>query len=82
MMQATGNLLNIHKIVKATGAHNFMKAQVRVPSQLNVEAWQEHLSDYYDKQLLPLICNGFHLDFAQTFGNVHPPPQLCHLVSE
>ena len=40
-----------------------MKAQVRVSSQLNVEAWQEHLIDYWDKQLPPLICHGFPLNF-------------------
>ena len=39
VMQVTDNLLNIHKIVKATCTHNFMEAQVRVPSQLNVEVW-------------------------------------------
>ena len=40
VIQATDNLLNIHKIVKEIGTHNFMKAQVRVPSQLNVEPFK------------------------------------------
>ena len=51
VIQATDNLLNIHKLVKARGTQNFMKAQVRVPSQRNAEAWQKHLIDYWYKTL-------------------------------
>ena len=40
--------LDIHDIVKATGAPNFMNARIPVKSQLNVQAWKDNLKDYWD----------------------------------
>ena len=57
------NLLYIHNKVKQTGTHNFMHAQIDIPSQLKVEAWEANLKDSWDKQLLQLIRYGFPLSF-------------------
>ena len=40
-----------------------MKAQIPVQSQLNINSWEKHLSNYWDKQLIFLIKYGFPLNF-------------------
>ena len=40
-----------------------MSNQITIPSQLNPEAWDYHLEDYWDKQLPLLIRFGFPLDY-------------------
>ena len=62
------NLLHIHSKVKQTGTHNFMQAQIDIPSQLKVEAWEANLKDYWDKQLLQLIRYGFPLSFDHNIA--------------
>ena len=58
--------LDIHDIVKATGAPNFMTARIPVKSQLNDQAWKDNLTDYWDKQLCQLVEFGFPLDFNRN----------------
>ena len=59
--------LDIHKRVRASHVPNFLGFQINVTSQLNIEAWEEVLEDYWDKQLLFLIRYGFPLDFDSKF---------------
>ena len=56
----------MHKVVKATAKPNFMQAHLPVMSQLNTEAWEIELRDYWDKQLLQLLKFGFPLDFNRA----------------
>ena len=58
--------------VKVTGPPNFLSARTPVRSQLNVDAWQKHLVNYWDDQLIHLIKYGFPLDFNRD----------CHLKRE
>ena len=52
-----------HLHVSALGCPNFMHCKTPVASQLNFDAWEASLSDYWDKQLLFLIRHGLPLDF-------------------
>ena len=63
LSQVNSDLLQVHHKVKQTGTHNFLSAQIPIPSQLKVEAWETNLKDYWDKQLLQLIRYGFPLSF-------------------
>ena len=58
-----GSLLQARYDVSKEGNHNFMGAQIQIPSQLNPDVWQDYLIDYWDKQLPYLIRYGFPLDF-------------------
>ena len=62
-----GNIISCpieqHLHVKASGCSNFMHCRTPVVSQLNVDAWEASLVDYWDKQLMFLIRYGFPLDF-------------------
>ena len=61
--------LQRHEIVKNSGKHNFMGPQILVPSQLNIEKWEEVLKGYWDRQLIYLLKYGFPLDFNQEAGS-------------
>ena len=43
-------VFNIHALVWATGVPNYMQARIPVQSQLNVDAWNGELTDYWDQQ--------------------------------
>ena len=62
----------MHSIVRATQNPNYMEARLPVNSQLNVEAWNINLSNYWD-QLLQLIEFGFPLDFNRNCPLNHEP---------
>ena len=64
--QVNSNLLQVHEIVKQTGTYNFLDAQIPIPSQLKVAAWETNLKHYWDKQLLNLIQYGFPLSFDDS----------------
>ena len=53
----------LHSRVRALGLPNFMGVRIPVKSQLNIHAWRENLSQYWDQQLLQLLEFGFPLDF-------------------
>ena len=55
LSQVNPDLLQVHETVKQTGTHNFLSAQIPIPSQLNVEAWEINLTNYWDKQLMQFI---------------------------
>ena len=47
--------IEMHYAVRETNKPNFMLARLPVKGQLNVEAWCEHLGEYWDQQLLHQI---------------------------
>ena len=53
--------LHIAKTIKATGKPNYISARIPVKSDLNLEAWEEHLMDYPDKRLFQYLKFGFSL---------------------
>ena len=71
-----GDLLSTRYLINKKGKHNFLGAQIEIPSQLNPDVWQKYLGDYLDKQLPMLIRYGFPLDFDHISlshtGNNHP----------
>ena len=48
-----------------------MRAQIPVQSQLNIDSWEKHLKNYWDKQLIFLIKYGFPLDFDPSIALDH-----------
>ena len=58
--------IQAHLIVKQHGKPNYLGARLKVDSQLNLQAWEYHLSDYWDKQLIDLLYFGFPLDFNRN----------------
>ena len=64
--------LTLHKIIKASGKHNFKNCQINAKSQLNPDVWDSLLQGYWDAQLPFLIRFGFPLDFDRM------PPLESH----
>ena len=65
------NTWDDHSEVARTGTYNFMKAQIPVQSQLNIDSWEKYLKKYWDKQLIFLIKYGFPLDFDPSITLNH-----------
>ena len=63
--------LEIHDQVHESGTFNFMHAQIQIKSQLNADAWDKYLHNYWDKQLGYLIRYGFPLDFNHNVSLVN-----------
>ena len=57
------DIIALHNIVKQSGTHNFIGAQIEVISQLDPDKWQKYLQGYWDEQLCALLRYGFPLDF-------------------
>ena len=57
------DILEEHKLLRLSGIPNFLGKRISVSSNLNISAYREHLSDYFDQQLVDLILFGFPLDF-------------------
>ena len=64
-------LLTIADTIRSTGFPNYKVARIPIKSDLNVEAWEYHLKDYSDKQILQYIKFGFPLSLtnANELGN-------------
>ena len=89
-IQSESDPLKLHNIVKNSGAYSFLGSQIQIRSQLNPDAWDHHLKDYWDKQLPYLIRYGFPLDFdrstplkqeGENYNSAkHYPSQIwCHI---
>ena len=57
------DMLQLHKLLREDGRHNYRGLQIPVPSKLNPEAWAKYLQQYWDWQLPLLIKFRFPLDF-------------------
>ena len=57
------DILQLHRMLRKDGRHNYKGLQVPVPSKLNYEVWSRYLQQYWDWQLPLLIKYGFPLDF-------------------
>ena len=60
------DVLQAHRHIRQSGVPNFLGLRIPVKTQLNIPAWQFHLRDYFDQQLLDLIEFGFPLDFERS----------------
>ena len=56
--------IQAYHAVKSSGLYNFQQARLLVDSQLNSAAWELHLQDYWDWQLVQYIKFGFPLDVS------------------
>ena len=57
------DILQLHKMLREDGRHNYEGLQIPVPSKLNYKVWAGYLREYWDWQLPLLIKFGFPLDF-------------------
>ena len=62
------DILQLHKLLRLDGRHNFRGLQIPVASKLNYDIWGKYLTEYWDWQLPLLIKYGFPLDFDR---NIH-----------
>ena len=69
--EKNSNIWDDHTDVISTGTYNFMRAQIPVQSQLNIDSWGKYLKNYWDKQLIFLIKYGFSLDFDPSIALNH-----------
>ena len=58
--------IKAHFIVKQYQKPNYLGTRLKVDSQLNLQAWENYLSDYWDRQLIDLLYFGFPLDFNRN----------------
>ena len=54
--------IEAYNVVKSSGFYNFQQTRLLVDNQLNPAAWEAHLTDYWDWQLVQYIKFGFPLD--------------------
>ena len=55
-------IFDIHRRIKVSGVHNYMKCQIQIQSQLKPDVWQKYLTNYWDSQLVLLLRYGFPFD--------------------
>ena len=60
----THSYLELFQLLKDSKLPNCMGYRVKVPSSMNIGAWEEHLHNYYDKQLIDFLKYGFPLDMV------------------
>ena len=85
-------IFDIHRSIVDTNTHNFMEAQIEIQSQLNPDAWDKYLKNYWDQQLLLLIRYGFPLEFNPVSPLQHEetnhasaklfPKDIAHYLQE
>ena len=56
--------LHIAEIIRQTGVPNYAQARIPIVSGLNLEAWEQALTDYPDKILIHYIKFGFPLSIT------------------
>ena len=66
LSQYCAQLRHIYTDVVADGRYNFVGAQRRVPSGLNIGAWKQYLEGYQDTQLVPLLEYGWPINFDRS----------------
>ena len=64
----------IYSRTRDTALPNFLATRIRVPSRLNIEAWNKYLNNYHDPALLDMITYGFPANYSATF----PPTPTYH----
>ena len=60
------DILQLHRILRSDGGHNYEGLQIPVASKLNYDVWSNYLTEYWDWQLPLLIKYGFPLDFNRN----------------
>ena len=72
--------LELHKLIRQSGCPSFLGAGIPVMSNLNIDEWKLHLSDYWDKQIVDLLEFSFPLDFER--GTVLSSTEKIHASAE
>jgi hypothetical protein len=68
----TDRLVKVYTAVKDAGRYNFQGAKIALPSNLNHEAWQILLHDYYDDRLCQFLEYGFPTGYMGQELNFEP----------
>ena len=56
----------VAKIIQSTNLPNYKMARIPVSSSLNIEAWEQYLSDYPDKRVIQYLKFGFPLSLSDN----------------
>ena len=59
----TPDILEAHKLIKASKLPNYVGCHITVKLGLNIKNWRHYLPNYWDQQLCHLLEYGFPLDF-------------------
>ena len=60
------DMLQIYNRVFKSGAYNFQKARIPIPSGLNVREWEVFLNDYSDREILNFLEFGWPSNFRHS----------------
>ena len=69
----TGNKVHDHKYnsylelfraLRGSRTPNCMGARIPIPTSMNISAWEYHLRNYYDTQLIDFLKYGFPIDLV------------------
>ena len=58
--------LILARTIRESGVPNYRQVRVPIKSDLNIEAWRRHLSDYKDQVLLQYLQYGFPLSIKDS----------------
>ena len=58
--------IKLYDLTRKETTFNFLSTQIQIHSQLNADAWEKLLENYWDQQLPYLIRYGFPLDFDRN----------------
>ena len=58
--------MTVAKIIQNTNLPNYKMARIPVSSSLNIEAWEQYLSDYPDKRVVQYLKFGFPLSLSDN----------------
>ena len=77
------DILQLHKLLRLDGRHNYSGLQIPVASKLNYDVRGKYLTEYWDCQLPLLIKYGFPLDYARnlnvTSDKINHKSATCYL---
>ena len=53
------DILQLHRMLRKDGRHNYKGLQVPVPSKINYDVWSKYLQQYWDWQLYTGYLSGY-----------------------
>jgi hypothetical protein len=61
--------IQVHKLVLASGVPNAFGCKIRIPTNLNVDYWENNLVDYCDKEVVQYLKYGWPLNVSTRPSN-------------
>ena len=74
LQQFANFYIEANRVVRASGAHNFEKARIRLPSNFNFEFLEKELKGFKYQIVIDLLKFGFPLGMTRDCGSSEIPP--------